>query len=245
MGCVASRIDKDERVRNCRERKRLMKQLLAFRGHFADAHVAYLRGLKNVGITLNQFTDSDQLDNEVLCLSASSPPRPRRPPPLPPAPPTPPLEVDQSQVTTDQINQTADSASATNFPAHLTRISSWSLEEYWNPFREEVDRVEDENWAETKMEFEEDEVGSDSVQDKSQTSEVVDDNLSSASSITKYTDDMPVNKLALHSIVKDLDDYFLKAWDCGREIAVFMVINKGDTICFPHKENKSKFWLLV
>ncbi|KAI6706018.1 hypothetical protein NL676_008980 [Syzygium grande] len=85
MGCVASRIDEEERVRVCKERKRLMKQLLVFRGDFADALVAYLRALKNTGATLRQFTESESLEIENTLCGLASPPS--SPPPLPPSPP--------------------------------------------------------------------------------------------------------------------------------------------------------------
>ena len=88
MGCVASRIDKEERVRICKERKMLMKQLVGFRGEFADAQLAYLRSLKNTGVTLRQFTESESLELENTTFGIALPPSP--PPPLPPSPPPPP-----------------------------------------------------------------------------------------------------------------------------------------------------------
>ncbi|KAE8656845.1 hypothetical protein F3Y22_tig00116997pilonHSYRG00452 [Hibiscus syriacus] len=57
MGCVASRIDNEGRVWVCKKRKKLMKHLVRCRGEFADAQSAYLRALKNTGVTLKSYTN--------------------------------------------------------------------------------------------------------------------------------------------------------------------------------------------
>ncbi|KAM2799690.1 hypothetical protein COP1_004500 [Malus domestica] len=89
MGCVASRIDKEERVRVCKERKKLMKQLVRFRGEFAEAQLAYLRSLRNTGSTLRQFTESETLElDNTAPYGLESPASPSSP--LPPSPPPPP-----------------------------------------------------------------------------------------------------------------------------------------------------------
>ncbi|KAL5773934.1 hypothetical protein ACOSP7_011491 [Xanthoceras sorbifolium] len=263
MGCVASRIDKEERVRICRERKRLMKQLLGLRGEFADAQLAYLRALKNTGVTLRQFTESESLEFENTSYSLLLPPSP--PPLLPPSPPPPPplYSPDRRKVEGYQKDETAREESIEIYengngipsPPPI-QSSSW---ENWDHLfsppphehlrkSEEIEQIEEENWAETKTEFEEDdqedEVVSNPLPEKSQTVEVVDDNSSMMSCYTKDTEDMTMiacSKKTLDGIIKDLDDYFLKASACGKEIAILMDINKGDTY-LPHnfKENKRK-----
>ncbi|KAL5839009.1 hypothetical protein ACOSQ3_011716 [Xanthoceras sorbifolium] len=263
MGCVASRIDKEERVRICRERKRLMKQLLGLRGEFADAQLAYLRALKNTGVTLRQFTESESLEFENTSYSLLLPPSP--PPLLPPSPPPPPplYSPDRRKVEGYQKDETAREESIEIYengngipsPPPI-QSSSW---ENWDHLfsppphehlrkSEEIEQIEEENWAETKTEFEEDdqedEVVSNPLPEKLQAVEVVDDDSSMMSCYTKDTEDMTMiacSKKTLDGIIKDLDDYFLKTSACGKEIAILMDINKGDTY-LPHnfKENKRK-----
>ncbi|TXG48070.1 hypothetical protein EZV62_027364 [Acer yangbiense] len=135
-------------------------------------------------------------------------------------------------------------------------ISNSPLEEYWEKIfpvsyheqSEEVEQIEEENWAETKTEFEDDDqeekVVSNPVAEKSHTVEVVDDNSSTMSCCTKDTEDMAMvvcSKKTLDGIVNELDDYFLKASACGKKIAVLMNINKWDTyLPLNINENKRK-----
>ncbi|TXG48073.1 hypothetical protein EZV62_027367 [Acer yangbiense] len=265
MGCVASRIDKDERVRICRERKRLMKQLLGVRGEFVDAQLAYLRALKNTGVTLRQFTESESLEIEDTSYPPPLPPSPSPvlPPSLPPPPPPPPpYSPDRIKVDDYQKHGTAREESieinendcGTQPPV---TISNSPLEEYWEKIfpvsyhvqSEEVEQIEEENWAETKTEFEDDDQEekfvSNPVAEKSHAVEVVDDNSSTMSCCTKDTEDMAMvvcsGKKTLDGIVNELDDYFLKASACGKKIAVLMNINKGDTyLPLNINENKRK-----
>ncbi|KAK3200603.1 hypothetical protein Dsin_024018 [Dipteronia sinensis] len=265
MGCVASRIDKEERVRICRERKRLMKQLLGVRGEFVDAQLAYLRALKNTGVTLRQFTESESLEIEDTSYPPALPPSP---PPLlppslpPPPPPPPPYSPDQRKLDDYQKDGTAREESIEINENDcgtrpLVTISRSSLEEScWDQFfsvshheqSEGVEQIEEENWAETKTEFEEDDreekVVSNPVAEKSHAVEVVDDNSSTMSCCTKDNEDMGMvlrSKKTLDGIVNELDDYFLKASACGKKIAVLMDINKGDTyVPLNFTENKRK-----
>ncbi|VFQ92292.1 unnamed protein product [Cuscuta campestris] len=94
MGCVVSRTDQEERVQLCKERKRLMKELVGYRKEFANSQLSYLKALKNTGVTLRQFTESDSLDLEsVSCDDQALPPSPPSPF-LPPPPPPPPFSPD-------------------------------------------------------------------------------------------------------------------------------------------------------
>ncbi|OMO92323.1 hypothetical protein COLO4_17677 [Corchorus olitorius] len=266
MGCVASRIHKEGRVQVCKERKKLMKQLVGYRGEFADAQLAYLRALKNTGVTLRQFTESDSLELENTSYGLTLPPSP--PSPLPPAPPPPPSFSPDSRKASEngkgeaaqeesiEINQ--DDCST---PPPPTTSSSWN---YWDLFESPsplhhpkqsgtVDPAEEENWAESKMEFEDEErqeelVGNTAVSplpEKPQPGEIVDDNSSMMSWYNKDSTDLAMvvwkNKKTLEGIVKELDDYFLKASAGGKEIAVFTDINIGDnSLPWKLKENKRK-----
>ncbi|KAK3020235.1 hypothetical protein RJ639_045471 [Escallonia herrerae] len=267
MGCVASRIDKEERVRICKERKRLMKQLVGFRGQFAEAQLSYLMALKNTGVTLRQFTESESLELEdTLFRSAALPPP--LPPSLPPSPPPPPtFSPDSRKFENKQKLEAAqeeiielDEGNSCTPPPPPVPSSSW---DFWDPFgnsspqcqkrSETVDQDEEENWAETNTEFEDEEqeaevVGSNAVSllpEKRQNLELVDDNSSMTSWHTKDTTDMAMvvwrSKKTLNSIVKELDDYFLKASARGRDVGVLMDVNVVDAFLSQNvKENKRK-----
>ncbi|POO04118.1 hypothetical protein TorRG33x02_004220 [Trema orientale] len=261
MGCVASRIDKEERVQVCRQRKRLMKQLVGFRGEFADAQLAYLRALKNTGVTLRQFTESESLEIEntthAFALPPSPPPplppSPPPPPPLPPSPPPPPfLSADLKKV---EHNQTQCN---TPLPRPILS-SSWESWDLFSspPYHWEMDGmmepVEEENWAETKTEFEDDELeekaSTDAVAEplpeKPQTAGSVDDNSSTMSWYAKERTDAAMvlwrSKKTLEGLAKELDDYFLKASAGVKEITVLMDIRGSDRFLPQNfKENTRK-----
>ncbi|RVW39530.1 hypothetical protein CK203_085946 [Vitis vinifera] len=265
MGCAASRIDKEERVQVCKERKKLMKHLVGFRGEFADAQLAYLRALKNTGVTLRQFTESESLELENTPFGLVLPPSP--PPPLPPSPPPPPpFSPDLRKFNNNQKDEIAQEESieigeddSCTPPPPPISSSHW---EFWDPFSTSLppreknnataeEPVEEENWAETNTEFEEEDQEEEAVvnnglhllPEKPHTIELVDDNSSMVSWHTKDTADMAMvvwrSKKTLTGIVKELDDYFLKASAGGNDIAVLMDINRGDTFLQQDfKENK-------
>ncbi|KAL3522807.1 hypothetical protein ACH5RR_015641 [Cinchona calisaya] len=264
MGCVASSIDKEERVRVCKERKRILKQLLVFRKQFADSQLAYLRALRNTGVTLRQFTESESLEIEDTAFGHALPPSP--PPPLPPSPPPPPtFSPDLRNPQNNHYLKTSqeeiiDIDEDSNTPPPPPLLStSW---EYWDPFvstspqseqkgkMEEL--VEEENWMEANTEFEEEEQAdvitandtADMIIVKKKTPVAVDDNSSMMSWQTKDTPEMSMvvwrNKKTLSGIVRDLDDYFVKASAGVKDVAVFLDINVTDTLYQSTKENKRK-----
>ncbi|CAA7410981.1 unnamed protein product [Spirodela intermedia] len=55
MGCTSSKVDSEDIVRRCRERRRLMKEAVHSRHHFAAAHSDYLRSLRLTGSALSAF----------------------------------------------------------------------------------------------------------------------------------------------------------------------------------------------
>ncbi|XP_052183195.1 protein ALTERED PHOSPHATE STARVATION RESPONSE 1 [Diospyros lotus] len=266
MGCAASRIDKEERVRICKERKMLMKKLVRCRGEFSDAQLSYLRSLKNTGVTLRQFTESESLELESTPLGLALPPSP--PPPFPPSPLPPPPPPTFSpdfrkfehnprvEVAPEEIIEIHEENSCTPPPPPVPS-SSW---DFWDPFApssphfekmtEIVEPVEEENWAEANTEFEE-EQEEDIVDNinllpqKPQTVELVDDASSMVSWHTKDTGDMAMvvwrSKKTLAGIIKELDDYFLKASAGGKSIAILMDVNSSDNFLRQgSEENRSR-----
>ncbi|GMP67678.1 hypothetical protein CsSME_00027587 [Camellia sinensis var. sinensis] len=178
MGCVASKINKEERVRICKDRKMSMKQLVGFRGEFADAQLTYLRSLKNTGVTLRQFTESESLELENTSFgSLFLPPSP--PPPLPPSPPPPPTfspdlrmfedkqrmfeDKQRVEIAQKEIVEVGEETSCTPPPPPVPS-STWDFWDRFSPSsllceekREFVEPIEEKNWAEANAEFEEEE----------------------------------------------------------------------------------------
>ncbi|EOA39694.1 hypothetical protein CARUB_v10008333mg [Capsella rubella] len=67
MGCAQSKIENEEAVTRCKDRKKLMKDAVTARNAFAAAHSAYAMALKNTGAAL-----SDYSHGEFLVSSASA-----------------------------------------------------------------------------------------------------------------------------------------------------------------------------
>ncbi|CAD5320363.1 unnamed protein product [Arabidopsis thaliana] len=291
MGCAASRIDNEEKVLVCRQRKRLMKKLLGFRGEFADAQLAYLRALRNTGVTLRQFTESETLELENTSYGLSLPLPPSPPPTLPPSPPPPPpfspdlrnpeTSHDLADEEEEGENDGGNDGSGAAPPPPLP--NSWNI---WNPFeslelhshpngdnvvtqvelkkKQQIQQAEEEDWAETKSQFEEEDEQQEaggtcldlSVHQieavsgcnmkkprrlKFKLGEVMDGNSSMTSCSGKDLENTHVTdcriRRTLEGIIRELDDYFLKASGCEKEIAVIVDINSRDTVD-PFREEK-------
>ncbi|KAG9439108.1 hypothetical protein H6P81_019273 [Aristolochia fimbriata] len=252
MGCAASKIEKGEIVQKCKERKKLMKQLVGLRGEFATAQMAYLRALKNTGVTLRQFTDSESLELENVPFPRAVSPSP--PPPLPPSPPPPPpFSPDLRRVThvpkpgparEECIVIDGDNIRPPPPPA-----------EFWEPLdpsvhqKDGVQCDEDEDWVDTNTEFEEEkeddvkEVVLTCLLDKSPARELMDDTSSMVSWYTKDTDSAMVvwrSKKTLAGTVKELDDYFLKASAGVKELAVLLDTSGSTRTQFVSNARESK-----
>jgi len=244
MGCVLSSIDEDGRVGICKERKKVIKQLVCNREEFSDALLAYLKALRNTGATLRQFTESDTLEMDFV--STGLPEAPPSPPPDLLPPPLPPFLAEKSSVHVGG-EEILENDGSGNFVHNMLQIDqSFSSSLLFQPVDkvEVVESFEEENWEETKTEFE------DEVQDseadvsvgrsrsgKQPVKEPVDD---SSSAITLFRKETHVTKAmpvvigrsgrTLEGIVKELDDHFLKASACIKEIAVLIDISSGDTL---------------
>lgn len=96
MGCAQSRIDNEESVARCKDRKILMKDAVAARNAFASGHSGYVVALKNTGAALSDYghgetEDTTQLHHLQQPLdSTTEPPPPPPPPPIDNLPPPPP-----------------------------------------------------------------------------------------------------------------------------------------------------------
>uniref|UniRef100_A0A7N0URY0 Uncharacterized protein n=1 Tax=Kalanchoe fedtschenkoi TaxID=63787 RepID=A0A7N0URY0_KALFE len=78
MGCTASKLDNEDTVRRCKDRRRLMKDAVYARHHLAAAQSDYCRSLRLTGSALSQFAAgeplavSDQTPPAVLLRNPSS-----------------------------------------------------------------------------------------------------------------------------------------------------------------------------
>ncbi|XP_057464411.1 nitrate regulatory gene2 protein-like [Actinidia eriantha] len=82
MGCTQSKIENEETVARCKERKRYMKDAVVARNAFAAAHAAYAVSLKNAGAALSDYAHGEvQNPHAVVRSNYDSLPPP--PPPLP------------------------------------------------------------------------------------------------------------------------------------------------------------------
>ncbi|XP_068650286.1 nitrate regulatory gene2 protein [Aristolochia californica] len=104
MGCTASKLDNEDTVRRCKERRHLMKQAVHSRHYLAAAHSDYLRSLRLTASALSDFAKGEPLTisgqppavffNRQPSVSsaktmAANPAPDTPPPPPPPASPPP------------------------------------------------------------------------------------------------------------------------------------------------------------
>ncbi|POO03906.1 hypothetical protein TorRG33x02_002100 [Trema orientale] len=99
MGCAQSRIENEESVSRCKERKILMKEAVVARNAFAAGHSGYAISLKNTGAALSDYAHGEaeepplQLQHHhphQQALETTSEPPPPPPPPIDNLPPPPP-----------------------------------------------------------------------------------------------------------------------------------------------------------
>ena len=61
MGCAASKLENEDTVRRCKDRRRLMKEAVYARHHLAAAHSDYCRSLRLTGTALSTFASGEPL----------------------------------------------------------------------------------------------------------------------------------------------------------------------------------------
>ncbi|KAK9272833.1 hypothetical protein L1049_003211 [Liquidambar formosana] len=71
MGSATSKPEKNEALRLCKERRRLIKQAIDSRNALAAAHVAYIQCLRNIGIALRRYAEAEVLIESSLSTSAT------------------------------------------------------------------------------------------------------------------------------------------------------------------------------
>lgn len=73
MGCSTSKLDDEEAVQLCKDRKRFIKQAVEQRTRFASGHFAYIQSLKRVSAALRDYIEGDE-PREFLLDSFITPP---------------------------------------------------------------------------------------------------------------------------------------------------------------------------
>lgn len=74
MGCAQSKIDNEESVSRCKERRNLMKEAVVARNAFASAHSGYSVSLKDSGAALIDFAAGEVPPPPLDTAAASSTP---------------------------------------------------------------------------------------------------------------------------------------------------------------------------
>ncbi|KAJ6747201.1 hypothetical protein OIU74_029630 [Salix koriyanagi] len=73
MGCTTSKLDEEEAVQLCKDRKRYIKQAVEQRTRFASGHLAYIQSLKRLVAALRDYVEGDE-PREFLLDSFITPP---------------------------------------------------------------------------------------------------------------------------------------------------------------------------
>ncbi|XP_071731249.1 protein ALTERED PHOSPHATE STARVATION RESPONSE 1-like [Rutidosis leptorrhynchoides] len=214
MGCYYSRLETKEIVSRCKARKRYMKQFVKARHAFSASHIMYLKSLRNTGAALLQFATAESpLQHHYLPPLQSSSPPPPPPPPRPPMSPT-------SETWTTSTGNT----STTPLPPPPPPPPPSSTWDFWDPFMpmsEKVDTVRDEEWEEVSTT-----APSETVVTTTVTAASVAAPPSVVSGVSNC--EMPVvvssKSKDLMEIIKELDEYFLRAADSGGKLSALLEV---------------------
>ncbi|KAJ6919287.1 protein ALTERED PHOSPHATEARVATION RESPONSE 1-like [Populus alba x Populus x berolinensis] len=209
MGCCYSRIEREEMVSRCKARKRYMKQYVKARQSLSVSHAMYIRSLRSTGSALLQFSNNES-DHHLRL-----PPIHPSPPPLPPTPqppPPPPMSPSSDTWTTTTTTTTAASPLPPPPPPPVAG-SSW---DFWDPFVPPPPiSVEEEEWEEVTTTITTSEMVV--VAPPSVASRFPKENASGSGSELAMV--VSRNSKDLVEIIKEVDEYFLKAADAGGQLS--------------------------
>ncbi|CAD6238430.1 unnamed protein product [Miscanthus lutarioriparius] len=138
MGCGQSKIDQEEAVCRCRERKRLMADAVVSRNGFAAAHTGYTVRLKSTGGALSDFAQGEAPNPSLVsshthhapaaaAASVSTPPGPSAASVSSPSPPPPPPFADFSHSSLQRLNQTPPMPATAMLPPPVleSQMATW------------------------------------------------------------------------------------------------------------------------
>lgn len=115
MGCAQSKIDNEESVARCKDRRNFMKEAVSARNAFAAAHSGYAMAMKNTGAALSDYAQGEaentNSDGHVPHIVGNVTPLPPMlettlPPPPPPLPSFSPMTPLQRSVTMPEFSVT-------------------------------------------------------------------------------------------------------------------------------------------
>ncbi|OAY60884.1 protein ALTERED PHOSPHATE STARVATION RESPONSE 1 [Manihot esculenta] len=240
MGCCYSRLEREEMVSRCKARKRYMKQFVNARQALSASHTMYLRSLRATGSALLQFSNTEA-NLHIHHHHHHLPPVLPSPSPLPPPPPPPPPPMSPSSDTWTSI--TASPALPPPPPPPPPQSSSW---DFWDPFVPPPPvtsrSVTEEEWEEVTTTM-----ASEVAVTATGTAASLTAPPSVISGFSKETGSGSGSELAmvvsrnskdLLEIVKEVDEYFLKAADAGSQLSLLLEVpnpnfssqNKGGKI---------------
>ncbi|EOX90802.1 Uncharacterized protein TCM_000170 [Theobroma cacao] len=214
MGCWYSRIDREETVSRCKARKRYMKQLVNARQALAASHSMYLRSLRGTGSALLQFSNNET----TLHLHHHVPP-----PPQPPAPPPPPMSPGS-----DTWTSATTTSPALPPPPPPPPSSSW---DFWDPFGPAT-----ASRSATEEEWEAATLASEVAVTATTTATGAASMAAPPSVVSGFSKDtgselamvVSRNSKELVEIVKEVDEYFLKAADAGSQLSVLLEVSNSN-----------------
>ncbi|KAL9393916.1 hypothetical protein Peur_013201 [Populus x canadensis] len=211
MGCCYSRIEREEMVSRCKARKRYMKQYVKARQSLSASHAMYIRSLRSTGSALLQFSNNES-DHHLRLppIHPSPPPLP----PTPPPPPPPPMSPSSDTWTTTTTTTTAASPLPPPPPPPPVAGSGW---DFWDPFvpPPPISVEEEEEWEEVTTTITTSEMVA--VAPPSVASRFPKENASGSGSELAMV--VSRNSKDLVEIIKEVDEYFLKAADAGGQLS--------------------------
>ncbi|XP_059636940.1 protein ALTERED PHOSPHATE STARVATION RESPONSE 1-like [Cornus florida] len=74
MGCSTSKLDDEEAVQLCKDRKKFIKQAVEYRMRFASGHIAYIQSLKRISAALRDYVEGDEPREFLLDSYTTTPP---------------------------------------------------------------------------------------------------------------------------------------------------------------------------
>ncbi|KAI5438736.1 protein ALTERED PHOSPHATE STARVATION RESPONSE 1 [Lathyrus oleraceus] len=234
MGCCYSRLEREETVTHCKSRKRYMKNLVQARHAFSAAHVMYIRSLRSTGSALFHFANAEKTTHVNHHLPPEPqpilpPPPPRAPSSMPPPPP-PPMSPSLSSYTwTSGTGSSPLPPPPPPPPPPPVMSSGWDL---WDPFMQQQQQqppppssrsATEEEWEATTTTGSEVVVmaGGAAASMATPSSGVVGFSKETPSELAMV---VSRNSKDLVEVIKELDDYFLKAADAGSHVSFLLQV---------------------
>ncbi|CAN8278735.1 unnamed protein product [Cochlearia groenlandica] len=245
MGCCQSRIDRKEIVSRCKARKRYLKHLVKARQSLSVSHALYLRSLRATGSSLLHFSVKEtplHLHHNHNQNPPPLSPSPSPPPPPPPQRSRPPPPLSPGSETT-WTSTTTSSVLPPPPPPPPPPSSTW---DFWDPFVPPPPSSSEEEWEEETTTGTATATvtgtGSDTAATTApttstdpQASSVVSDFSKDTTTKTNTTtttttgSELAVvvsrNSKDLMEIIKEVDEYFLKAADSGAPLSSLLEIS--------------------